>query len=120
LNSLGKVKFLFPNNYDIYFHDTPNRNLFSASSRSFSHGCIRVGEPKKLAEFLLRNDTAWNEIRIDTLMNSLKEKWVTLPRTIPVVITYFTAFVDDEGVLNFRKDIYKHDERLADKLFARQ
>jgi murein L,D-transpeptidase YcbB/YkuD len=120
LNSLGKVKFLFPNNFDIYFHDTPNRNLFSASSRSFSHGCIRLGEPKKLAEFLLRNDTSWNEIRIDTLMNSLKEKWVTLPGTIPVVITYFTAFVDDSGALNFRKDIYKHDERLADKLFARQ
>ena len=53
-------------------------------------------------------------------MNSVKEKWVTLPRTIPVIITYFTAFVDDDGVLNFRKDIYKHDERLADKLFARQ
>ena len=119
-NSLGKVKFLFPNNYDIYFHDTPNRNLFSASSRSFSHGCIRIGEPKKLAEFLLRNDTAWNETRIDTSMNSLKEKWVTLPEKIPVVITYFTAFVDDAGVLNFRRDIYKHDARLADKLFAKQ
>lgn len=119
LNSLGKVKFLFPNNYDIYFHDTPNRNLFSASSRSFSHGCIRVGEPKKLAEFLLRNDTSWNEIRIDTLMNGIKEKWVTLPRAIPVVITYFTAFVDDEGILNFRRDIYKHDEKLADKLFVK-
>ena len=119
-NSLGRVKFLFPNNYDIYFHDTPNRNLFSASSRSFSHGCIRLGEPKRLAEFLLRNDTSWNEIRIDTLMNSTKEKWVTLPKTIPVVITYFTAFVDANGTLNFRKDIYKHDERLADKLFAKQ
>lgn len=120
LNSLGKVKFLFPNNYDIYFHDTPNRNLFSASSRSFSHGCIRVGEPKRLAEFLLRNDTAWNEIRIDTSMNSIKEKWVTLPYTVPVVITYFTAFVDNNGVLNFRKDIYKHDAKLADKLFAKE
>lgn len=120
LNSLGKVKFLFPNNYDIYFHDTPNRNLFSASSRSFSHGCIRVGEPKKLAQFLLRNDTAWNETRIDTSMNSIKEKWVTLSRTIPVTITYFTAFVDDDGLLNFRKDIYGHDERLADKLFTKK
>ncbi|MEP6845312.1 MAG: L,D-transpeptidase family protein, partial [Panacibacter sp.] len=120
LNSLGKVKFLFPNNYDIYFHDTPNRNLFTSSSRSFSHGCIRIGEPKHLAEFLLREDTSWNEIRIDTSMNSLKEKWVTLPRTVPVVISYFTAFVDNEGILNFRKDIYKHDEKLADKLFAKQ
>lgn len=119
-NSLGKVKFLFPNNYDIYFHDTPNRNLFSASSRSFSHGCIRVGEPRHLAEFLLRNDTSWNEVRMDTSMNNTKEKWVTLPKAVPVVISYFTAFVDNTGILNFRKDIYKHDAKLADKLFAKQ
>lgn len=119
-NSLGKVKFLFPNNYDIYLHDTPNRNLFSSSNRSLSHGCIRLGEPKKLAEYLLRNDTSWNETRIDTLMNNTKEKWVTLPRTVPVVISYFTAFVDDAGVLNFRRDIYRHDAKLADKLFAKQ
>ena len=119
-NSLGKVKFLFPNNYDIYFHDTPNRDLFSASSRSFSHGCIRVGEPKHLAQFLLRNDSTWNDYRIDTSMNSKKEIWVTLLRPVPVVISYFTTFVDDNGLLNFRKDIYQHDAKLADKLFARQ
>lgn len=119
-NSLGRVKFLFPNNYDIYFHDTPNKNLFSASTRNFSHGCIRVGEPKKLAQFLLRGDSTWNSTRMDSAMNNSKETWVTLPQAVPVTICYFTAFVDHTGALNFRKDIYKHDEKLAAKLFARQ
>jgi murein L,D-transpeptidase YcbB/YkuD len=119
-NSLGKVKFLFPNNFDIYLHDTPNRTLFSASSRSFSHGCIRLGEPKKLAAYLLRNDTTWTNYRIDTAMNNTKETWVTLPKSVPVAIAYFTAWVDRKGVLNFRKDIYNHDEKLAAKLFAKQ
>jgi len=79
-----------------------------------------VGEPKHLAQFLLRNDSTWNDYRIDTSMNSKKEIWVTLPGPVPVVISYFTAFVDDSGLLNFRKDIYQHDAKLADKLFARQ
>ena len=117
-NSLGRVKFLFPNNFDIYFHDTPNRNLFSASTRNFSHGCIRVGEPKKLAQFLLRGDTAWASPKMDSAMNYKKETWVTLPKSVPVTISYFTAFVDSNGVLNFRRDIYKHDDKLAEKLFV--
>lgn len=116
-NSLGLVKFLFPNNYNIYFHDTPNRNLFSQSSRSFSHGCIRIAEPKKMAAYLLRNDTSWNDRKIDSAMHLKKEKWVTLKKTVPVFIVYFTAWVDHNGELNFRKDIYKHDEKMAKKLF---
>lgn len=116
-NSLGLVKFLFPNNYNIYFHDTPNRNLFSQSSRSFSHGCIRVGEPKKLAQYLLRTDSSWTSQKIDSAMHLKKEKWVPLKKSIPVFIVYFTAWVDQNGQLNFRKDIYKHDEKMAVKLF---
>jgi len=119
-NSLGLVKFLFPNNYNIYFHDTPNRNLFSQSSRSFSHGCIRVGEPKKLAQYLLRSDSSWTTQKIDSAMHLKKEKWVPLKKSIPVFIVYFTAWVDQEGQLNFRKDIYKHDEKMAMKLFSRE
>lgn len=118
-NSLGHVKFLFPNSFDIYLHDTPNHDLFSAASRSFSHGCIRLSEPKKLAQFLLRNDTSWTDYRIDTSMNSQKEIWVTLNKTVPVFITYFTAWVDTDGKLNFRKDIYSHDAKLANKLFVK-
>jgi murein L,D-transpeptidase YcbB/YkuD len=117
-NSLGLVKFLFPNNYNIYFHDTPNRELFTQSSRSFSHGCIRLGEPKKFAKYLLRSDTSWTETKIDSAMHQSKEKWVTLRKGVPVFITYFTAWVDKTGQLNFRKDIYGHDEKMAAKLFT--
>ena len=118
-NSLGLVKFLFPNNYNIYLHDTPNKELFSLSTRSFSHGCIRIGEPKKFAEYLLRSDKAWNSQSIDDAMHLDKEKWVTLNKTVPVFIEYFTAWVDSDGQLNYRKDIYGHDEKMGEKLFAK-
>jgi murein L,D-transpeptidase YcbB/YkuD len=117
-NSLGLVKFLFPNNYNIYLHDTPNHELFSQSSRSFSHGCIRLGDPKKFAEYLLRDDSAWNRHTIDSAMHLSKEKWVTIKKSVPVYIVYFTAWVDQDGLLNFRKDIYGHDARMEEKLFA--
>ena len=121
-NSLGLVKFLFPNNYDIYFHDTPNRELFNSSTRSFSHGCIRVSNPKKLAQFLLRTDTAtvWKNNVIDSSMHLQKERWVSLKKTLPVFIVYFTAWVDKSGVLNFRKDIYGHDDKMSSKLFVQK
>jgi murein L,D-transpeptidase YcbB/YkuD len=119
-NSLGLVKFLFPNSYDIYFHDTPERSLFGANDRSFSHGCIRVGEPAKLAQYLLRKDTTYKPHIIDSLMHLPKEKWVTLPKAVPVYLVYFTTWVDKNGKLNFRKDIYKHDEKMANKLFDRE
>jgi murein L,D-transpeptidase YcbB/YkuD len=119
-NSLGGVKFLFPNSYNIYLHDTPNKELFSASKRSFSHGCIRLGEPAKLAQFLLRRDTLYTMDSIKTLMKLPKEKWLTIKPTVPVTIKYFTAWVDREGLLNFRDDIYHHDAKMADKLFAKK
>ncbi len=116
-NSLGLVKFLFPNNYNIYFHDTPNRNLFEQNSRNLSHGCIRLGEPKKFAEYLLRDKPEWTSQSIDAAMHLSTEKWVTLDKTVPVFLVYFTAWVDDNGSLNFRKDIYGHDEKMGEKLF---
>jgi murein L,D-transpeptidase YcbB/YkuD len=118
-NSLGLVKFLFPNNYDIYLHDTPNHDLFSQSSRSLSHGCIRISEPKKMAQYLLRTDSSWNSNNIDSSMHLTKERWVTLKKTVPVFIVYFTSWVDKSGELNFRKDIYGHDEKMASKLFTK-
>ena len=119
-NALGGVKFLFPNSHSIYLHDTPFKNLFSRSTRSFSHGCIRIAEAKKFAQYLLRNDTAtiWKSEVIDSCMQLAKEKWVPLKKPIPVAIVYFTAWVNQAGQLNFRKDIYKHDEKLAAKLFV--
>jgi murein L,D-transpeptidase YcbB/YkuD len=112
-NSLGLVKFLFPNSHSIYLHDTPSKSLFNESTRAFSHGCIRVAEPKKLALYLLRNDGNWNEASITAAMNSGKEKTVTLKKTVPVFIAYFTTWVNRDGQINFRKDVYDRDSRLA-------
>jgi len=117
-NSLGLVKFLFPNSYNIYLHDTPAKSLFNESSRAFSHGCVRVAEPEKLAQFLLRGDSTWNNDAIKKAMHAGAEKYVTLKDPVPVFITYFTAFVDRQGKINFRPDIYERDERLAKMLLA--
>ncbi|MFC5283494.1 murein L,D-transpeptidase [Pedobacter alpinus] len=115
-NSLGLVKFLFPNSYNTYLHDTPAKSLFGETSRAFSHGCIRVEEPIKLANFLLRNDAAWTPEKINSAMKSGGETYVTLKNKVPVFIAYFTAFVGQDEKLNFRKDIYDLDENLADML----
>lgn len=119
-NSLGLVKFLFPNSYDIYLHDTPSKSLFGESSRAFSHGCIRVENPAKLAAFLLKNSKGWDEAKIKTAMNSGKEQYVTLKNKVPVYIAYFTAFIDRNNRLNFRKDIYSRDEPLASMLLKEE
>jgi murein L,D-transpeptidase YcbB/YkuD len=119
-NALGRVKFLFPNEYSIYFHDTPSRGGFAREKRAFSHGCIRLSEPAKLAEYLLRSDTAWTADSIKTAMFSGKERYVKLTEKRPVTIGYFTAWVDGQGRLNFREDVYGHDDRLALELFAEE
>ena len=116
-NALGKVKFLFPNSFNIYFHDTPSKSLFGQDKRAFSHGCIRLKEPKKMAEWLLKDDPTWTSSRIDSAMNQTKEKYVKLKTPTPVFIIYYTAWVDDEGQLNFRDDVYKHDNILIKKMF---
>ncbi|BAV10146.1 L,D-transpeptidase catalytic domain [Filimonas lacunae] len=118
-NSLGLVKFLFPNNYNIYLHDTPNRDLFDRTNRSFSHGCIRIAEPAKMAGYLLADQKEWTTEKIDSAMHGSKEKWVTVSNPVSVFICYLTAWVDGEGKLNFRKDIYGHDAKMADKLFVK-
>jgi L,D-transpeptidase YcbB len=112
-NSLGLVKFLFPNSYSIYLHDTPSKSLFGETSRAFSHGCIRVKDPDKLAAFLLKDRKEWNPQTIADAMHSGKEQYVNLNTKVPVFIAYLTAFVDRQGQLNFRKDIYKFDDKLA-------
>ncbi len=115
-NSLGLVKFLFPNSYNTYLHDTPAKSLFGETSRAFSHGCIRVEEPVKLANFLLRNREEWTSEKINTAMKGGKETYVTLKDKVPVFIAYFTAFVAQDQKLNFRKDIYNLDDDLADMI----
>ena len=112
-NALGKVKFLFPNSHSIYLHDTPSKSLFSKEQRAFSHGCIRVEEPRRLAAYVLRKQPEWTAEKIDSAMNGTKELHVKIKEPIPVFIAYFTAWVDSKGQMNFRNDIYKRDARLA-------
>ncbi len=116
-NALGRVKFLFPNSYSIYLHDTPTQHVFARENRAFSHGCIRLSEPEALAEYLLQNDTTWTPEKIKTAMFGGVETYVKLKQKRPVTIGYFTAWVDREGMLNFRDDVYGHDARLASELF---
>lgn len=116
-NSLGLIKFLFPNSNNIYLHDTPSKSLFEKENRAFSHGCIRVAKPKELAIEILKDDPKWTPEKIEEAMNSGKETWYALKNRIPVYIGYFTAWVDNDGTIHFYNDIYKRDETLATLLF---
>jgi murein L,D-transpeptidase YcbB/YkuD len=117
-NALGRVKFLFPNSFNIYFHDTNAKGLFNKDKRAFSHGCIRLEEPEKMAQYVLRKQPEWTPERMEEAMNSGTEKYVKVKDPIPVFITYYTAWVDDAGQLNFREDIYDHDKTLAGRMFT--
>jgi murein L,D-transpeptidase YcbB/YkuD len=116
-NSLGLVKFLFPNSNAIYLHDTPSKYLFNKEKRAFSHGCIRVAKPVELATKIMEDDTSWTPEKINEAMHAGKETWYTLKNKIPVYIGYFTAWQGPEGILYFYDDIYKRDEALAALLF---
>jgi L,D-transpeptidase YcbB len=117
-NPLGKVKFLFPNTHDIYLHDTPDKTAFAKTDRALSHGCIRVQDAAKLAQYLLHDQSDWNAQKINAAMNSGKEQTVDLKTKEPVNITYLTAWVDENGMMNFRPDIYNHDKDEIAKMFA--
>jgi murein L,D-transpeptidase YcbB/YkuD len=109
-NSLGLVKFMFPNQYNVYLHDTPADSLFARAARSFSHGCVRVEEPEALAAYLLRNQQDWNEERIAEAMRAGEEKIVKLEEPIPVYFGYWTAWPTADGV-QFTDDLYEIDRR---------
>jgi murein L,D-transpeptidase YcbB/YkuD len=108
-NALGHVKFLFPNDFDVYLHDTPADELFSRPGRAFSHGCVRVEQPEALARWVLEDDSAWDDARILKAMHSGIEKHVRLKQTIPVHIVYFTAWADDSGAVRYEPDVYGYD-----------
>jgi len=111
-NALGRVKFIFPNSYHVYLHDTPSRELFAKTERAFSSGCIRLEKPIELAEYLLRNDPRWSRQKILATIARGAEQVVHLPTTVPVHLLYWTAWVDAQGRINFRKDIYERDKVL--------
>ncbi|MDO3376991.1 L,D-transpeptidase family protein [Geoalkalibacter halelectricus] len=112
-NPLGQVKFMFPNDLDIYLHDSPDRHLFNRRERTFSSGCIRVERAADLAQYLLEDQPAWDCDRLHRALNASEPKQVTLRRPIAVHLVYFTAWVDNHGVVQFRSDPYQRDNVLA-------
>ncbi len=116
-NALGGIKFMFPNPYNVYLHDTPSRSLFSRSQRTFSSGCIRISNPVELAEYLLKHDPKWSKDAIKTAAASGKQRVVTLPQQIPVYLLYWTVWADENGDIQFRDDIYQRDKSLIRALY---
>lgn len=113
-NALGIVKFRFPNKHDVYMHDTPSKSLFNASTRAFSHGCMRVRDPLKLAELVLAEDRGWTAGRVmAAVQRGPKDNQINLTTKVPVHMTYFTAWVDDDGKIKTFGDIYGHENRIA-------
>ena len=117
-NPLGKLKFMFPNDFDIYLHDTPSGHLFAQQERDFSHGCIRIEKPFDLAVYLLKGDQKWTPEAIQAAIDSGENQTISLPRPLPVHILYWTAWVDPDGTVELRKDIYGHDAQLEQALAA--
>ncbi|EIJ41974.1 hypothetical protein BegalDRAFT_1071 [Beggiatoa alba B18LD] len=115
-NALGKIKFMFPNKFSIYLHDTPKRSLFGLNDRALSSGCIRVEQPLNLASYVLGNSDKWNKDSIQKAIQSGKHRIVNLDQPLPVYLLYWTAWIDDEGTMQFRDDIYQHDERSLQAL----
>ena len=115
-NPLGQIKFMFPNEHDIYLHDTPADHLFAKTERDFSHGCIRLERPMDLAHVLLKGSSEWTPEKLQSVLASGEQTTVSLPEPLPVHLLYFTAWVDEEGTVQFRRDVYGHDTRLAKAL----
>jgi len=114
-NALGRIKFMFPNDFSVYMHDTPSRNLFSASHRAFSHGCMRVDQPFALAEAVLGPGSGWSEQRVRRLIGG-SERYINLSKPLPIHIEYFTAYVDEDGQLQLRGDLYGYSAMVRNAL----
>jgi murein L,D-transpeptidase YcbB/YkuD len=114
-NALGRIKFMFPNDFAVYLHDTPSRGLFSAAHRAFSHGCMRVQEPFALAEAVLGPGSGWSEERVRRLIGG-SERYINLAKPLPIHIEYFTAYVDEYGQLQLRGDLYGYSARVRREL----
>jgi murein L,D-transpeptidase YcbB/YkuD len=115
-NSLGKVKFMFPNKHNIYLHDTPSRSLFARDERTFSSGCIRVEKPFELASLLLSDKPEWTPERIKQAMDSGVEKTIVLKDKVGVYIYYLTAWGSASGKINYRADVYNRDKVIEEAL----
>ena len=116
LNPLGRIKFMFPNKFDVYLHDTTAKRLFSEVVRTFSHGCTRIEKPIELAEYVLRDDPRWTHDNLLAAIAAGTEQTVRIPSPLNVHFFYLTAWVDGEGVIQFRNDIYERDRQLDEAL----
>jgi murein L,D-transpeptidase YcbB/YkuD len=117
-NALGFVKFMFPNQFNVYLHDTPTDSLFARAVRSFSHGCVRLEQPEQLAQYVLADQPEWTPERIREAMHSGQEKTVKLTGPLPVYLGYWTARISADGILQFRDDLYGVDARQLSLLGA--
>jgi murein L,D-transpeptidase YcbB/YkuD len=117
-NALGRIKFMFPNRFNVYLHDTPSKALFAKAERSFSHGCIRVQHPSELAEAVLAEVPGWTLEQIKAAIASGERTIVTLAKPVPVHISYLTSWVNKDDTVHFRKDVYGRDRVLADALLG--
>ncbi len=117
-NALGRIKFMLPNHFNVYLHDTPAKSLFKKATRSFSHGCIRVADPVSLAEAVLAQTPGWTRPEIESAIASGERRVVSLKQPLPVHIGYLTAYANKDGSVHFRDDVYGRDERLTKALFG--
>ena len=115
-NALGLVKFIFPNQWNIYLHDTPSKHLFGETTRAYSHGCIRIGDPFDLAYALLSQQSSNPEGVFQRALATGDEKWLKLTPTVPVHLVYFTAMADPDGQIRFYKDVYGRDAKVWEAL----
>jgi murein L,D-transpeptidase YcbB/YkuD len=112
MNALGQIKFMFPNKFNVYLHDTPSREYFSQTVRTYSSGCIRIEQPIDLAEFLLKSDPKWTREHIQGAIAENREQTVAIPEPLDVHLLYWMTWVENDGSVHFCNDIYKRDERL--------
>lgn len=114
MNVLGRIKFMFPNEFAVYLHDTPSRELFFKTERGFSHGCIRIEKPIELAEYLLKDAPKWEPEKLLAAIDRGIQETIKIPKPIAIHLVYWTAWVDEDGTVQFRKDIYGHDDHLKE------
>jgi murein L,D-transpeptidase YcbB/YkuD len=117
-NALGRVKFMFPNRFNVYMHDTPSRELFNKVVRSFSSGCVRVEDALELAEYLTADLPGWDRKRVEDVIASRETTVVKLARPLPVHLTYSTVWFGEGGTIHFRDDVYARDDLLYQALFG--
>jgi L,D-transpeptidase YcbB len=116
LNSLGRYKFIFPNDFDVYLHDTPDGHLFSRAERAFSSGCVRIERPRDFARMLLRLQSDHDPESLDAIRAAGSERWIKLDRPLPVYLLYFTAWVNEDGSVRFHRDVYGRSDAMDDQV----